>query len=1197
MDTRLKHIEADRYDVIRQIEKQINLDDQIKKISHEINDLQRNTRATIEDIESFLLAKEKKISKALRPPPPRNLRAAPAAADHSCSITLTWENSYFNHGEQPITDYEVVYSVQDLECGTLLKRRSISMTCGLEDWSLANSIPIGSFVLRDLKAETLYTDIKIRCRNKEGWWSEFCSPVGSLITNKGKVFQLLNKIIDSSSNILTNFYALHHDTQTAPTRPNSPNSPQNFVAVVLSASHVRFKWEEPFCHNGNSSSVVGYDLIYHEKTTAEKQQQVASHEEDKKTRSHHQQSVDTNDSNIPPAFVKHHIRLSASETIFDLIDLKADTEYINISLATIGQDGLFSERVRCADIKTMSIIDSGVVGAAPPQNDIHIRKKQMNDCDECEYIHSNLGRLDRELQPSVRNEMEKGEETQHELLRREANFHLRINSLMNEINTCKSFIEENIEFRAKSVPKMIREQEIILAMKNELNRISDITDAFVQSSVLHGTEQKFCTLELRHILQEKLQTSASLIERLKAENISKEHLSRELAKTIEQKESMLKERKSALMMFRKQVKSASLISLQLPGTSDVLKRTFYAWNSHVTRSRDIQAAFKAIKVWNDKKCLNKSILRWRDVAKYYSRIEQMRKGESHVISKGGACLIRSELSRLEVRNQIINEIIDISKKSLTSIEDKTFLEKHLLAYCEETFLLIKGDYHYHLEEYNDALRCYLDAMEFVMRYDLNAFDKMKLRCTLLNKIGRSAFATNDINRAILAFDELLVIAKKLEHNAFKFTASLGLGKCYALTQEWSLAEKYSTYCSSSRLVIGLPLELYDESIKLLHKACQFRDAKHADCRFLYSKNCSTSKEISVSLEKLNKIHVRIKNNAIYFGYGIQLKRATSRCVKLNLRKQTLEADLEAMILKLEANDHQLQYLSGLITKINHELRIEGFYRRESDSYRRISSLVHDNIQSVDANELSKRLNIRLEDSKATHREARNVHQEIEIMIRNLKDELEDVRKEHELETCQLATKNLLNHRIRLMVFNSLLESGDSTGENVDNVSTLVAITVGKDIFIYDSSTGDPTQVFEGDALYGESSRMKGHSSIITSIFFQGKIVFSGAMDAKLCAWDVLSGKLLYVANGHDSTVTCIVCDTGGVDNIISGSVDKTLIVWRKYDGVQLHRLSGHSRGILSLDQAYGTIVSGDADGEIFLWDTKQVSNYIAMISS
>jgi WD40 repeat protein len=303
-----------------------------------------------------------------------------------------------------------------------------------------------------------------------------------------------------------------------------------------------------------------------------------------------------------------------------------------------------------------------------------------------------------------------------------------------------------------------------------------------------------------------------------------------------------------------------------------------------------------------------------------------------------------------------------------------------------------------------------------------------------------------------------------------------------------------------------------------------------------------------------------------------------------------------MILKLEANDHQLQYLSGLITKINHELRIEGFYRRESDSYRRISSLVHDNIQSVDANELSKRLNIRLEESKATHREARNEHQEIEIMIRNLKDELEDVRKEHELETCQLATKNLLNHRIRLMVFNSLLESGDSTGENVDNVSTLVAITVGKDIFIYDSSTGDPTQVFEGDALYGESSRMKGHSSIITSIFFQGKIVFSGAMDAKLCAWDVLSGKLLYVANGHDSTVTCIVCDTGGIDNIISGSVDKTLIVWRKYDGVQLHRLSGHSRGILSLDEAYGTIVSGDADGEIFLWDTKQVSNYIAMIS-
>jgi len=1127
MDARLKSIEADRYNVIRQIEKQLSLDDQIKKISNEVNGLQRNTRAAIEELESYLSNKEKYTTS--KPAPPRNLRAN--AVDH-CSITLTWENCcYVVDGESSIVEYEVLYSVQQdplAPDGGIIplparRKRSISST-NCSEWSSANSTPKGSFVLEDLNPETLYTDIKIRCRNKAGWWSEFCSPIGS-ITTRGA--------------------------------PVPPNSPQNFVSVVLSKCRARLEWAEPFSNNGKK--VVGYDLIYHEKTRR-KEEVVPPADHDDISCSHHQQSDHENSNMIQ--IIKHHIRLPANETSFNLYDLKdEDTEYINISLASVGADGLLSDRIPCDDVRNaMSMIENYNGGGV---------SRTDND--------KSLTLVDTETP---------------ELSRREANFHFRINSLISDMNKCNSTIEENVEYRAKSIPKMMREQDIIAGMKNELKRISDVTDEFVHSSALHGTEQKFCTQELRRILQDKVQISTFVIEKLKAENISREHVNRSLRKTIEQKDRLLQDRKTALMLFVKQVKSAASIRLQLPGTlGEISRKTFSAWKSCVRRNKEIGAALQAVEFWKDKKSLNNCIFHWREITKYYSRTEQGVKGESLIVSKGGALLVRSEISRLEIRNKIIQEIINISKKSLTSIEDKEFLEDHLLACCEETFPLIRGNYHCHLEEYSEALACYLDAMELIMNYDLNASDKMILRCNLLNKIGRSAVAANEINRALVAFDELQNIAKKLRHGNFLFLANLGLGECYVKTQEWDLAETYAKYCSNGVAAGVSQLQRYDESIKLLLKACHVHDANHSSRRFLSTKYCSISKQIADSVEKVQDLHIRIKNNSVYYGYGIQFKRVTSKYVKLKLKEQNLKTDLALTMEKLEANTRHSEHLSQLITNINHELQIEDIRQRVgSEGSRRISCLVHDNIQSVDAHELTKRLKIRLEESGVGLRDAIRTHKEIEITISNLKDELENVEKEHELEKCELVTKNILKHRIRLMAFNNL--GSYYTREEDHDVSKLVVITVGKDIFIHDSLTGDPIQVFEGDTLYGESSEMNGHSSIITSVFFQGKNVFSGAMDKKLCAWDVVSGKLLYVANGHDSTITCIVaCDGTRIgDTIISGSVDKTLIVWRKYDGVQLHRLTGHSRGIFSLDEAFCTIVSGDADGDIFLWDTEQVSH-------
>jgi len=55
----IKNIEAERYDLVRQIDKHCQIDDQLQNLSKEVNDLKNSTRLAIEEVDSFLLKKER----------------------------------------------------------------------------------------------------------------------------------------------------------------------------------------------------------------------------------------------------------------------------------------------------------------------------------------------------------------------------------------------------------------------------------------------------------------------------------------------------------------------------------------------------------------------------------------------------------------------------------------------------------------------------------------------------------------------------------------------------------------------------------------------------------------------------------------------------------------------------------------------------------------------------------------------------------------------------------------------------------------------------------------------------------------------------------------------------------------------------------------------------------------------------------
>jgi WD40 repeat protein len=229
------------------------------------------------------------------------------------------------------------------------------------------------------------------------------------------------------------------------------------------------------------------------------------------------------------------------------------------------------------------------------------------------------------------------------------------------------------------------------------------------------------------------------------------------------------------------------------------------------------------------------------------------------------------------------------------------------------------------------------------------------------------------------------------------------------------------------------------------------------------------------------------------------------------------------------------------------------------------------------------------ESKAHLLDAQTNDNLLGIQIRNAEDELVDIIEDLRLEQGELLQRGLMKQSIRLMALNSCGQTDES--ENADDYSLLIALTIGKDVFVYDSVTGTALNVFEGDILSEGSNRIIGHTAIITSLYLKGKFIYSGSKDTTVRCWNIATNQMEYVAEGHDATITSVYCTT---TMLISGSADKRMMIWDKTNGDILRELNGHSRGVLALCEGNSTIVSGDADGDILVWDANNVSALLYM---
>jgi WD40 repeat protein len=133
-----------------------------------------------------------------------------------------------------------------------------------------------------------------------------------------------------------------------------------------------------------------------------------------------------------------------------------------------------------------------------------------------------------------------------------------------------------------------------------------------------------------------------------------------------------------------------------------------------------------------------------------------------------------------------------------------------------------------------------------------------------------------------------------------------------------------------------------------------------------------------------------------------------------------------------------------------------------------------------------------------------------------------------------------------------------------------------EIRLYDFATGQLTAL------------LKGHINTVFSLAFSpdGKHLVSGSFDRTAIVWNVEDHKLLFHLQGHTGLLQGAAFTPDG-ERVVTASEDATLKLWSVSDGRELATLAGHSNKVRSLAiSADGLIASGGRDGEIRLWDSR-----------
>ncbi|WP_088345201.1 MULTISPECIES: PDZ domain-containing protein [Rhodomicrobium] len=175
----------------------------------------------------------------------------------------------------------------------------------------------------------------------------------------------------------------------------------------------------------------------------------------------------------------------------------------------------------------------------------------------------------------------------------------------------------------------------------------------------------------------------------------------------------------------------------------------------------------------------------------------------------------------------------------------------------------------------------------------------------------------------------------------------------------------------------------------------------------------------------------------------------------------------------------------------------------------------------------------------------------------------------------------------------MLETGGHMANVVDLAVTpdgkqLVSASNDKTVRVWDLATGKTVRIIRGETSPGDWGTIY---AMALSAYGRWLAVGGYMSDADLLSgsavrlYDFPSGKLVRVLKGHVNVVFALAFSADG-SRLVSGSADRTAIVWDVDKGQKLLQLTGHSKKIntVAFNKAGTRIVTGADDESLRLWN-------------
>lgn len=149
------------------------------------------------------------------------------------------------------------------------------------------------------------------------------------------------------------------------------------------------------------------------------------------------------------------------------------------------------------------------------------------------------------------------------------------------------------------------------------------------------------------------------------------------------------------------------------------------------------------------------------------------------------------------------------------------------------------------------------------------------------------------------------------------------------------------------------------------------------------------------------------------------------------------------------------------------------------------------------------------------------------------------------------------------------------------------------VIVFNVLAGDPRRsaALNSDretASFGEQIRVfKGHHKTVYSVAFSpdGRRALTGSVDRTAILWDVDSGEQVQLFKGHNDFVSSVAFSPDG-ERVLTAAGDRTAIIWDTDSGNRIHAFNGHggivTSGAFSPDGK--KVLTGSRDDTVILWD-------------